>query len=48
MGGPPLSEEDMENISISIINNIRYLINTYYNLCQNIVYYHNKFLNYLL
>jgi len=42
------SQEDMENISISLSDDINYLINIYYSLCQNIIYYHNKFLNYLL
>ena len=48
MGGPPLSQEDLESISISLSDDINYLINIYYSLYQNIIYYHNKFLNYLL
>jgi hypothetical protein len=48
MGGPPLSQEDIEIISLSLSDNINYFINIYYSLCQNIIYYHNKLFNSLL
>jgi len=47
MGGPPLSDEEIRNISISISSNVNELIILFHNICNNLIYYHNKILNYL-
>lgn len=48
MGGPPLSNEEIYNISISISNNINELIILFKYIYNNLIYYHHKFLNYLI
>jgi len=47
MGGPPLSDEEINNISISISTNINELIILFHNIYNNLICYHNKILYYL-